>query len=130
MPASELRPTKGSFSGLTVVDLSHVLAGPFGTTILCDLGARIIKAEPPGHGDDTRTYGLFVKGQSLYFSFVNRGKESINLNLKEVADRQIFFNTVRDERRVEQASTLHFMTQSFNRLSAASCQKITLSTLK
>ena len=130
MPASELRPSAGPFSGVTVIDLSHVLAGPFGTTILCDLGARVIKVEPPGHGDDTRTYGPFVKGQSLYFSFVNRGKESIILNLKEDADRQIFFNMVRDERRVEQASTLHFMTQSFNRLSAASCQKITLSTLK
>jgi len=95
MPASELRPTKGPFSGVTVIDLSHVLAGPFGTTILCDLGARVIKVEPPGHGDDTRTYGPFVKGQSLYFSFVNRGKESIVLNLKEDADRQIFFNMVR-----------------------------------
>jgi CoA:oxalate CoA-transferase len=67
MPASELRPTKGPFSGVTVIDLSHVLAGPFGTTILCDLGARVIKVEPPGHGDDTRMYGPFVKGQSLYF---------------------------------------------------------------
>jgi CoA:oxalate CoA-transferase len=95
MPDSELRPTKGPFSGLTVIDLSHVLAGPFGTTILCDLGARIIKVEPPGHGDDTRTYGPFVKGQSLYFSFVNRGKESIILNLKDDADRQIFFNMIR-----------------------------------
>jgi CoA:oxalate CoA-transferase len=95
MPASELHPTTGPFSGVTVIDLSHVLAGPFGTTILCDLGARIIKVEPPGHGDDTRTYGPFVKGQSLYFSFVNRGKESIILNLKEDADRQIFFNMVR-----------------------------------
>lgn len=95
MSASELRPTRGPFSGLTVIDLSHVLAGPFGTTILCDLGARIIKVEPPGHGDDTRTYGPFVKGQSLYFSFVNRGKESIILNLKEDADREIFFNMVR-----------------------------------
>ena len=95
MPASELRPSAGPFSGVTVIDLSHVLAGPFGTTILCDLGARVIKVEPPGHGDDTRTYGPFVKGQSLYFSFVNRGKESIILNLKEDADREIFFNMVR-----------------------------------
>jgi len=94
MPASELRPAAGPFSGVTVIDLSHVLAGPFGTTILCDLGARVIKVEPPGHGDDTRTYGPFVKDQSLYFSFVNRGKESIVLNLKEDADRRIFFNMI------------------------------------
>jgi CoA-transferase family III len=76
MSASELRPPRGPFSGLTVIDLSHVLAGPFGTTILCDLGARIIKVEPPGHGDDTRTYGPFVKGQSLYFSFLKNSTVS------------------------------------------------------
>jgi CoA:oxalate CoA-transferase len=95
MSNSSPLPVKGPFSGLTVVDLSHVLAGPFGTTILCDLGARVIKVEPPGHGDDTRTYGPFVKGQSLYFSFVNRGKESVVLNLKDDADKQIFFNMIR-----------------------------------
>jgi CoA:oxalate CoA-transferase len=77
------------------VDLTHVLNGPFGSTILGDLGARIIKIEPPGHGDDTRTFGPFYKGQSLYFSFVNRGKESIVLNLKEDADRALFLNMVR-----------------------------------
>jgi crotonobetainyl-CoA:carnitine CoA-transferase CaiB-like acyl-CoA transferase len=53
------------------------------------------KIEPPGHGDDTRTFGPFYKGQSLYFSFVNRGKESIVLNLKDEADRTIFLNMVR-----------------------------------
>jgi CoA:oxalate CoA-transferase len=86
----------GPFAGLLVIDLTHVLNGPFGTTILCDLGARVIKIEPPGHGDDTRTYGPFVGDQSLYFSFVNRGKESIVLNLKDDADRAIFLNMVRE----------------------------------
>lgn len=85
----------GPFSGVLVIDLTHVLNGPFGTTILSDLGARVIKIEPPGHGDDTRTYGPFVKDQSLYFSFVNRGKESVVLNLKDAADREIFLNMVR-----------------------------------
>lgn len=85
----------GPFSGLLVIDLTHVLNGPYGTTILTDLGARVIKIEPPGHGDDTRTYGPFVKDQSLYFSFVNRGKESIVLDLKNDADRAIFLNMVR-----------------------------------
>ncbi len=85
----------GPFSGLLVLDLTHVLNGPFGTTILTDLGARVIKIEPPGHGDDTRTYGPFVGDQSLYFSFVNRGKESVVLNLKDPADREIFLNMVR-----------------------------------
>ena len=85
----------GPFSGLLVIDLTHVLNGPFGTTILADLGARVIKIEPPGHGDDTRTFGPFYKDQSLYFSFVNRGKESIVLNLKDEVDRAIFVNMVR-----------------------------------
>jgi len=95
MPSSKSEKAAGPFTGLLVIDLTHVLNGPFGTTILSDLGARIIKIEPPGHGDDTRTYGPFVKDQSLYFSFVNRGKESITLNLKEDADRAIFLNMVR-----------------------------------
>ena len=85
----------GPFSGLLVIDLTHVLNGPFGTTILGDLGARVIKIERPGHGDDTRTFGPFFMGQSLYFSFVNRGKESIALNLKAEADRAVFLNMVR-----------------------------------
>ena len=55
----------------------------------------MIKVEPPGHGDDTREYGPFYKGQSLYFSSINRGKESIVLNLKDEADRDIFRNMVR-----------------------------------
>jgi CoA:oxalate CoA-transferase len=96
MPSSKAEKVDGPFTGLLVVDLTHVLNGPFGTTILSDLGARIIKIEPPGHGDDTRTYGPFVKDQSLYFSFVNRGKESITLNLKDDADRAIFLNMVRE----------------------------------
>ncbi len=95
METSAPQPTPGPFSGLLVVDLTHVLNGPFGTTILGDLGARIIKIEPKDHGDDTRTYGPFYKDQSLYFSFVNRGKESIALDLKQEADRAIFLNMVR-----------------------------------
>lgn len=63
--------------------------------MLCDLGARVIKIEAPDHGDDTRTYGPYVKGQSLYYSFVNRGKESILLNLKDNADRAIFINMIK-----------------------------------
>lgn len=85
----------GPLSGVLVVDLTHVLSAPFGATFLCDLGARVIKIEPPGVGDETRTYGPFCKGQSLYFSFVNRGKESIVLNLKQDTDRALFLDMVR-----------------------------------
>ncbi|KJK23797.1 CoA-transferase [Burkholderiaceae bacterium 16] len=95
MSSTQHKNTAGPFSGLLVIDLTHVLNGPFGTTILCDLGARVIKVEPPGHGDDTRTYGPYVGDQSLYFSFVNRGKESIVLNLKDDADRETFLNMIR-----------------------------------
>ncbi len=85
----------GPFSGLLVVDLTHVLNGPFGTMMLADLGARVIKVEPPGHGDDTRGYGPFRDNNSVYFASVNRGKESIVLNLKDDSDRTLFINMVR-----------------------------------
>ncbi len=93
--ATAMRRTGGPFSGLLIIDMTHVLNGPFATTILTDLGARVIKIEPPGHGDDTRDYGPFHKGQSLYFSSINRGKESIVLNLKDEGDREIFLSMVR-----------------------------------
>ncbi|NVN42418.1 CoA:oxalate CoA-transferase [Asaia siamensis] len=92
---STQKQATGPFEGLLVIDLTHVLNGPFGTTILTDLGARTIKVETPGHGDDTRTYGPYVGDRSLYFAFVNRGKESIVLNLKEEGDRAIFLEMVR-----------------------------------
>lgn len=92
--AARTRP-EGPFSDVLVIDLTHVLNGPFGTNILTDLGARVIKVEQPGHGDDTRLLGPFVGDQSLYFSFVNRGKESIVLDLKADGDREIFLNMVR-----------------------------------
>src|ERR1700712_1263813 len=76
----------GPLEGLLIVDLSRVLAGPFATMLLADLGARVIKVEKRGSGDDSRTYGPFVEGRSLYFARVNRGKQSIALDLKEPAD--------------------------------------------
>ncbi len=81
---------KGPLSGITVVDLSRVLAGPYCTMVLADLGARVIKVESPAGGDDSRHYGPFVAGRSAYFMSLNRGKESIALDLKVEADRSIF----------------------------------------
>ena len=78
--------TPGPLNGLVVVDFSRVLAGPFAAMMLADLGARVIKVERPGAGDDSRGYGPFVDGRSLYFARVNRGKESIALDLKDPAD--------------------------------------------
>lgn len=76
--------------GITVLDLSRVLAGPYCTMILAQLGARVIKVEMPVTGDDSRAFGPFVNGKSLYFSAINYDKESIALNLKDAADREIF----------------------------------------
>jgi CoA:oxalate CoA-transferase len=80
----------GPLSGITVVDLSRILAGPYCTLLLAELGARVIKVETPGGGDDARQYGPFTNGKSTYFASVNRGKESIALDLKAAKDKEIF----------------------------------------
>ncbi|MBA3910877.1 MAG: carnitine dehydratase [Rhodobacter sp.] len=76
--------------GITILDLTHVLAGPFASHTLQDLGARVIKVERPGLGDDTRAYPPFVDGESAYFATLNAGKQSIALDLKADGDRAIF----------------------------------------
>lgn len=80
----------GPFSDVTVVDLTRVLAGPFTTMLLADLGARVVKVERPGTGDDARRFGPFRDGRSAYFDSLNRGKESIALDLTAAADRAVF----------------------------------------
>ncbi|HEX9523060.1 MAG TPA: CaiB/BaiF CoA-transferase family protein, partial [Reyranella sp.] len=82
--------SKGPLSGIVVVDLSRILAGPYCTLLMAEMGARVIKVEPPKGGDDARAYGPFVKGKSTYFASVNRGKESIALDLKNDEQRRIF----------------------------------------
>ncbi len=68
--------------GITVVALEHVIAAPFCTRQLADLGARIIKIERPGVGDPARGYDTRVRGQSSHFVWTNRAKESLSLDLK------------------------------------------------
>ncbi|MCR9147336.1 MAG: CoA transferase [Rhodobacteraceae bacterium] len=75
---------------LIVLDLTHVLAGPFASLTLQDLGAQVIKVEKPGSGDDTRAFPPFKNGQSAYFATINHGKQSIALDLKDAADRAVF----------------------------------------
>ncbi len=82
--------TDGPLAGIVVLDLTRVLAGPFCTMQLVDLGARVIKVERPDGGDDARQIGPFVGGKSAYFSSLNRGKQSIALDLKAAPDREIF----------------------------------------
>jgi CoA:oxalate CoA-transferase len=87
--------SSGPFRGILVVDLTRVLAGPYSAMLLAEMGARVIKVEPPRVGDDSRHIGPFVKKRtggtkSGYFMSVNRGKESIALDLKADGDRKIF----------------------------------------
>lgn len=73
----------GALDGIKVLDLSRVLAGPYGTQILADHGAEVWKVEIPGKGDDTRAFGPpFQNGESAYFMSVNRNKRSITINMK------------------------------------------------
>jgi crotonobetainyl-CoA:carnitine CoA-transferase CaiB-like acyl-CoA transferase len=72
--------------GITVLDLTRVLSGPYCTMLLADMGARVIKIEQPGRGDDTRAWGPpFVNGESAYFMSINRNKESVTLDFKQPA---------------------------------------------
>ena len=76
-------------SGVTVVDFTRVLSGPYCTMLLADMGARVIKIEQPGRGDDTRAWGPpFVNGESAYFLSINRNKESLTLDLKHPSSRK------------------------------------------
>ena len=84
------QPDPRPLAGVTVVDLTRVLAGPYCTLVLANLGARVIKVERPPHGDDVRAVGPFVGGKSLYFSALNYGKESIALDLQRAEDRAVF----------------------------------------
>lgn len=79
-----------ALQGITVVDLTRVLSGPYCTMMLADMGARVIKVEQPGKGDDTRAWGPpFVDGESAYFLSINRNKESVTLDFKHPEGRAI-----------------------------------------
>jgi crotonobetainyl-CoA:carnitine CoA-transferase CaiB-like acyl-CoA transferase len=81
--------------GLVVVDLSRILSGPICSMMLADMGAQVVKVEPPPHGDDSRLWGPpFVGGISTYFHSVNRGKKSLGLNLKTDAGKQILWELI------------------------------------
>ena len=82
---------KAPLSGIRVLDLSRVLAGPFCSMLLADLGAEIIKVEMPGRGDDTRAYPPNINGVSSYFLSINRGKKSITLDLKDKQAREALY---------------------------------------
>ena len=85
----------GALSDIKVLDLTRVLAGPYATMVLADLGAEIIKIEQPEKGDDSRAYGPYKNGESAYFMSLNRNKESITLNLKTPEGKEILKELVK-----------------------------------
>ena len=86
---------RSPLSGIIILDLTRVLAGPYCTMVLSDLGARVIKVENPTTGDDAREIGPFIKNKSAYFMSLNHGKESIALDLKKKEDRNTFEKLLR-----------------------------------
>lgn len=92
----EIMPKKMNppLSGIKILDLSRVLAGPHCTAILGDVGAHVLKIETPNHGDDSRHLGPFKDGESVYFDLINRGKDSLELDLKNENDLDIFYDIV------------------------------------
>lgn len=85
-----------SLENIKVLDLSRVLAGPYCTMLLGDLGAEVIKIEAPGTGDDSRQFGPYMEGESAYFMSINRNKKSITLNLKDPDAKEIFMDLVKN----------------------------------
>jgi crotonobetainyl-CoA:carnitine CoA-transferase CaiB-like acyl-CoA transferase len=80
----------GPLAGVTVLDLSRVLSGPYCTMLAADMGARVIKIEHPGGGDDTRAWGPpFVEGESAYYLSINRNKESVAIDFKTPGGRAV-----------------------------------------
>lgn len=85
-----------ALQNLSVLDLTRVVAGPYAGSILGDLGARVIKVEMPGSGDDARGYGPYENGESMYFANLNRNKKGISLNLKTKEGREILLSLVKE----------------------------------
>jgi crotonobetainyl-CoA:carnitine CoA-transferase CaiB-like acyl-CoA transferase len=87
----EVISVKGALDGIRILDASRVLAGPFCSMILGDLGAEVIKIEHYASGDETRGWGPpFVNGESAYYLCANRNKQSMTLNLKSEEGKEIF----------------------------------------
>lgn len=87
---------KQPLEGIKVLDFSRVLAGPYCTMLLADMGAEVIKIERPESGDDTRHFGPFQNGESGYFMFLNRGKKSVEINLKDPSARESLMELIKE----------------------------------
>ena len=82
--------SKGLLDGVVVLDLTRVLAGPYCGMLLADMGATVYKVEVPGKGDDSRAFGPFANGESVYYMNFNRDKIGCTLNLKAEEGKEIF----------------------------------------
>ena len=80
-----------ALQNMKVLDISQIMAGPYCTMVLGDLGAEVIKVEKANGGDDSRQMGPYVNGESSCFFQINRNKKSISLNLKDSRARDIFY---------------------------------------
>ncbi len=84
-----------ALENIVVLDMTRVVAGPFCGAMLGDLGAKVIKIEVPGRGDDARAYGPYINEESLYYSNLNRNKHGITLNLKSEKGKELFLRLVK-----------------------------------
>ncbi len=85
----------GALEGVRVLDLTRVLAGPFATMMMADMGAEVIKIEIPDRGDDSRAFGPFINGESAYYMNLNRNKKGVTLDLKSSEGKEIFLKMVK-----------------------------------
>ena len=100
----------GPLTGIRVIDLTRILAGPICTMNLGDMGAEIIKIERPGKGDDTRDWGPpFVEGQAAYFLCANRSKKSVTLDLKNEQGKDILRQLISKSDVVHSSNTCLFV---------------------
>ncbi len=96
LPAPAPPPATTLLAGVTVVDLTTSIAGPYATMLLADMGARVIKVERPGAGDDCRAWGPpWLDGESLWFLSVNRNKQSVTLDYSNDAGRKVLYDMVK-----------------------------------
>ncbi len=94
-PHPKADPTPRPLEGIRVLDLTRVMSGPFCTAMLADLGAEVIKLEMPGVGDTGRLFAPHIDGESVYFNMLNRGKQSITVQLKDPAGVEIVRDLIR-----------------------------------
>src|SRR5215475_14565531 len=92
---SQSSAAAGALEGIRVVDLSRFIAGPYCAMLLGDMGADVVKVETPGRGENSRSYGPFIEGESLYTMVFNRNKRSLTLDLRSDAGKEVLRGLLR-----------------------------------